>query len=295
MRAAAATLLPAFFFAVLLPTESFVFDQKLKPFTDLANLIEVQTEKRVDIGLDIREPKGGLSRLSINGLVFDLTKRVTNNINKNKNNSKQDFVKMPGYHGPRALLSGGLHALQSVREGTFISMAGPELVKPSHGCWEITWRDGAPCGSLLYGFEIERDYQRNDATLPKGTVYVSFSTWTAEGLEKARGVRDRKTEVARKALRQRDEEVEKMGEARNVFEKAVHYFRAMSAADVAYAIPSHSRLRNIPGKDEILHFDGDMHVSKTGRVWTQDLPWGKPVVLGSARMNSVDLLDLAAS
>jgi len=275
-------------FTVFLPlgTDSFVFDQKLAPFTELGKLIDVQTQKRVALGLDISEPKGQ-SRLSINGLVFDLTKSVKS--------LGHDFVKMPGYNGPRALLSGGLHALNNVREGTFTSMTGLELVKPSHGCWEITWRDGAPCGSLLYGFEIDQEYKRNDATLPKGTVYVSFSTWTSEGLEKARTIRDKKTEVAKKALRKRDEEVEKMGEASNVFQKAFHYFNAMSAADVAYAIPSYSRMRNIPGSDEIIHFDGDMHVSKKGRVWTQNLPWGKPIILGSARMNSVDMLDLATS
>jgi len=256
------------------------FDVKLKPVSDLGKLAEAQSEQRVSLSLDIAESKGGSSRLAINGIEFDLTKRVPSFEN-------EDFVKMPVSHGPFPQLSGGLHALTNIGVGSFTSMAGHEIVKLSKGCWELTWRDGAPCGSLLYGFEIDQDYKRNDATLPKGTVYISFSTWTTKGLKRAQKIKENKAECARKALQKRDEEVEKMTTARNVFEKAHHYFNAMSAADDAYSQPVNSRMRSVPNSDEVIEFEGDMHVSTKGKVWTQKLPVGKPIIVGAARMTSV--------
>lgn len=254
------------------------FDVKLKPVSNLGQLAEAQSEQRVSLGLDIVEPKGS-SRLAVKGIEFDHTKRVPS--------LENDFVEMPGSHGPFPQLSGGLHALTNVGVGSFASMEGHESVKLSKGCWEITWRDGAPCGSLLYGFEIDRDYKRNDATLPKGTVYVSFSAWTSKGLKRAQEIKENKAKCARKAMQKRDEEVEKMAKARNVFEKVHHYYNAMSAADDAYSQPLNSRMKNVPRSDEVIQFEGDLHVSTVGKVWTQNLPFGKPITLGAARMKSV--------
>jgi len=254
------------------------FDVKLRPVSDLDRLAESQGEQRISLGLDIAEPKSG-SRLAVNGIEFDITNRVPM--------LKNDFVKMPGSHGPFPQLSGGLYALTNLGVGTFTSMKGHEVVKLSKGCWEITWRDGAPCGSLLYGFDIDQDYKRNDATLPKGTIYVSFSTWTSKGLKRAQEIKENKAQCAKKALQKRDEEVEKMATAKNVFQKAHHYFNAMSAADDAYSQPSNSRMRNVPSSDEVIQFEGDMHVSTKGKVWTQNLPYGKPITLGVAHMKSI--------
>jgi len=254
------------------------FGVKMRPVSDLGKVAEAQNEQQISLGLDIAEPKGS-SHLAVNGIEFDLTKRVPS--------LENDFVKMPGSHGPFPQLSGGLHALTNIGVGTYTSMAGHETVKLSKGCWEIVWRDGAPCGSLLYGFEIDRDYKRNDATLPKGTVYISFSTWTTKGLKRAQEIKDNKAKCARKAMQKRDEEVEKMAKARNVFQKAHHYFNAMSAADDANSQPLSSRMKDVPSSDKVIHFEGDMHVSTMGKVWTQDLPFGKPILLGAARMKSI--------
>ena len=47
-------------------------------------------------------------------------------------------------------------------------MNGSENVNAMKGGWEIIWKKDAPAGSLVAGFEIDRDYQRNAATLEKG-------------------------------------------------------------------------------------------------------------------------------
>lgn len=216
--------------------------------------------------------------MAVNGMVFDLTNQTPS--------FKNDFVKMPGLHGPTPSLSGGLNALTTVQDGSFISMAGSEAVKTSNGCWEIVWRDGAPSGSLICGFEVDQDYMRNDATLPMGTVYISFNMWTSEGLKQAREHKDRTSKKANNALQKRREEIEKFRETTNFLEKARHYYNAMHAAE-AYSNQPTKKMNLVPSPDEVLHFEGDLQVSTKGTVWTQNLPGGKPITLGSARMKSV--------
>jgi hypothetical protein len=256
---------------------SFIFDKTSTPLSDLGRLVEAQSDQRFSVGLDIGKP-GDISRLAINDIVFDLTKRAPS--------FNDDFVKMPGMHGPKPSLSGGLNTLTTVQNGSFISMAGSEIVEPLKGCWEIIWRDGASSGSIVCGFEIDQDHKRNDATLPKGTVYVAFNTWTSEGLKQAQGIKERTTKHANNTLHKKHEELEKIAETNNVLQKVFHYYNAASAAEAYSRLPN-TRMKLVPTSDEVVHFEGDMYVSTKGQVWTQDLPTGMPIRLGIARMNSV--------
>jgi len=256
---------------------SFIFDKTSAPLSDLGHLVEAQTDQRFSVGLDIGKP-GDISRLAINDIVFDLTKRPPS--------FNDDFVKMPGMHGPKSSLSGGLNTLTTVKDGSFVSMAGSEIVKPLNGCWEIIWRYGAPSGSIVCGFEIDQDYKRNDATLPKGTVYIAFNTWSSEGLKQAQGIKERTTKRANDALHKKHEELEKMAETNNSLQKVLHYYSAASAAEAYSRLPN-ARMKLIPTSDEVIRFEGDLYVSTKGQVWTQDLPTGKPTILGTAKMNSV--------
>jgi len=256
---------------------SFIFEKTLAPLSDLGQLVEAQSDRRLSVGLDIGKP-GEISRLAINGFMFDLTKRAPSFDN--------EFVKMPGVHGLNPSLSGGLNMLTTVQDGSFISMAGNRIVKPLKACWEIIWRDGDPSGSILCGFEVDQDYKRNDAILPKGTVYVSFNTWTSEGLKRAQEIKERSTKRANSALNKKDEELSKMAETNNVLQKAFHYYNAMSAAE-DYSKEPVKRMEIVPNTNEVIHFEGDMYVSTKGQVWTQNLPTGKPVLLGRAGMKSV--------
>jgi len=257
----------------------FIFEKPVAPLTNLGQLVEAQSDRRLSVGLDIGKP-GDSSRLAISGLVFDLSKRAPS--------FNDDFVKMPGAHGPQPSLSGGLRTLTTVQEGSFISMAGSEAVKALKGCWEIIWRNGFPSGSIICGFEIDRDYKRNEATLPKGPVYVSFNTWTSLGLKEAQETKQRKTKKANDAENKKDEEIAKMKESNNVLHKALHYFNALSAAEECMNTkrPLQS-LNAVPSSDEIIHLEGDMYVSTKGCVWTKDNNSVKPIILGSAKLNSV--------
>ena len=247
------------------------------PLSGLGQLVEAQNDRRVEVGLDIGKPDD-TSRLAINGIVFDLTKNVPS--------SEKDSVKMPGLHGLQPSLSGGLYTLSIAQDGSFVSMAGTKSVKASKGCWEIIWRDGDPAGTLICGFEIDQDYKRNDATLPKGKVYISFNAWTSEGLKKAQNKKERSSERGNAALKKKDEEIAKMADTNNLLQKALHYYNAVRAAEEYYMEPN-TKMKSIPSTEEVVHFEGDLFVSTKGHVWTKNLPLGKQVILGTASMQSV--------
>mmetsp|Transcript_5772 Transcript_5772/g.14419 ORF Transcript_5772/g.14419 Transcript_5772/m.14419 type:complete len:279 (-) Transcript_5772:241-1077(-) len=256
---------------------AFIREKTAIPTRDLSQLVEAQCDQRLSLALDIGN-RNDISRLAIKGMEFDLTKQIPN--------SNDEFVKMPGVHGPKPSSSGGIKTLNIVQDGSFISMAGCETVKPMKGCWEIIWKEGAKSGSLLCGFETGKNYNRNDATLPQGIVYVSFNTWSSEGLKRAQELKERTSKRANGALQRKDEELAKMAETTNVFQKALHYYNALSAAEV-YARRPHARMELVPNTDQVAHFKEDMYVSTNGHVWTQELPSGKPSVLGTAKMQLI--------
>lgn len=255
----------------------FIFEKPMAPLSNLGQLVEAQSDRRLSVGLDIGKP-GDISRLAINGLVFDLSERAPS--------FNDDYVKMPGAHGPQPSLSGGLRTLTTIQEGSFISMAGSEVVKALKGCWEIIWKKGAPSGSIICGFETDRDYKRNEATLPKGPVYVSFNTWTSEGLKEAQESKQKISKLANDAENKAKEAMDKVKGTNNVIEKALHYFHALSAAEEKSKHPV-SNFKLVPSADEVIHLEGDMYVSTKGCVWTKDNNSVKPIILGSAKMNAV--------
>ncbi|VEU37576.1 unnamed protein product [Pseudo-nitzschia multistriata] len=254
---------------------AFIFE---KPLADIKKVVEAQHQERLSFGLNIGKP-GDISRLPIQGIEFDLTKHTPK--------STDDFVKMPGAHGPPQLryLSGGVHTLSVVSNGSFVSMAGSEIVEVLKGCWEIIWKDGDPSGSLLCGFEVDQDYKRNDAILPKGNVYVSFNAWTSEGLEQAQQRKTRIMKLATTALEKKQEELDMMKKTSNLIQKAIHFYNAINAVEDYTLLPVKT-VESIPDPDSVVHFKGDLFLSTKGMVWRRDDSNGKPTVIGNALMNS---------
>jgi hypothetical protein len=255
---------------------SFIFDSPLMPLNGLPQLVEAQYDRRISVALDIGKKKE-TSRLPINGIIFDLTKTTPS--------SGNEFVKMPGVNGPLPKLSGGIHGLNLVQDGSFVSMDGNTIVHAQKGCWEIVWKEGSPTGSLVVGFEIDQEYKRNEIALPKGKIYLSFSIWTREGLKEAQNNKERVLSLADVMLKEKDEELIKMTETGNVFEKVLHYYKAVSAVE-KYSMEPVKKMNMVPNEDEVVPFDGNSFVSTKGTVWTQDLPRGQPTIIGNASLKS---------
>jgi hypothetical protein len=193
----------------------------------------------------------------------------------------EDHVKMPGFHGPHPKLSAGLRRLNLVEEGSFISQMGQQFVKALNGCWELVWKEDSPAGNLICGFEVLEDATRNDATLPKGRVYLSFPIWTKETLEHMQNEKERILNLANLALAEKDEELAKMQQTGNLLMKALHYRNAYAAAEKYFMQPV-SRMKLVPSKDEVIPFQDDLLVTTTGTVWTKSFPNGKQKLLGAA-------------
>lgn len=261
--------------ALLLPLRGWAFISE-KPLSDLKRLVEAQDQKRLSFGLDIGNP-GDESRLAIDGIVFDLTKHAPTSTN--------DFVKMPGANGTPQLrsLSGGIHTLSVVNDGSFISMAGSNTVKTLKGCWEIIWRDGEPSGSFLCGFEVDQDYKRNDATLPKGIVYITFSAWTSESLKEEQDKKKQVADLATITLKKKREELDKISETNNLIQKALHYYNASNAAEQYSMLPI-AKMESVPGPADVIRLEGDLYISTKGTVWTQSQPNSNQIKLGNAQM-----------
>jgi hypothetical protein len=253
----------------------FIFPEPMSIKPGLSQLVDSQTEKRLNINLEIGT-KADKARLAVKGLVMDLFTNPTD----------YEHVPMPGVNGPHPKLSSGTRKLNLVKEGTFITSTGAEMVQTMKGCWEMVWRKDSPAGSLLCGFEVPKEYTRNDATLPKGRIYLSFPVWTKDTLAFARTEKDRILARAKECIDDKNAEMAKMQATGNFLEKAWHYRNAYAAAE-QYSLQPLRNVEMVPDKDEVIALQDDLFLTTKGTVWSKVLPRGKQVLLGSATLATV--------
>ena len=158
---------------------------------------------------------------------------------------------------------------------------GTKFVKALKGCWEMVWREEAPAGSLLCGFEIPEEYKRNTAILPKGRIYVSFPIWTKEGLRYAQEKKKEVMDKAKELLRLKDEELAKYSETKNPFMKALHYRNAFAHSADYLDLPK-KLYEHVPVDEDVVEIQDDLFLTTKGLVWAKNLPNGKQTLLGSA-------------
>lgn len=116
----------------------------------LQDLAKAQTDCKLDVRLDIGGYKDtyprapNTARLVLNGLKLDLlqTKAPTGT------------VELPGANGPHPQTSSGSREIRVDAEPFFIGMNGMEKVKLERGGWELLWRENAPAGALICGFDV---------------------------------------------------------------------------------------------------------------------------------------------
>ena len=262
-------ILVSIFIGIAPMAASFIFPESIKP--GLKQLIDAQTEKRLKINLEIGTKADDEVRLAVKGLVMDLFSNPTD----------YEHVPMPGVNGPNPKLSSDTRKLNIVKEGYFITSTGSEMVQTKKGCWEIVWRKDSPAGSLLCGFEVPKEYKRNDATLPKGRIYLSFPVWTKDTLAFAHAEKDRILAEAKKCIDDKNEEIAKMQATGNILEKAWHYRNACAAVE-KYSFQPLKSMEMIPDKDEVVALQDELFLTTKGTVWLKVLPYGKQVLLGSA-------------
>jgi len=238
---------------------------KTKPFESLSLILDIVDDKHQS-HLHIRDTK----------LEF------------HRGDAPEDHVAMPGINGPEPAVSSGALQLDVVDGGHFISMKGAENINLAHGCWEINWWKDAPAGALICGFEVMEDYKRNEAILPKGRTYLSFPMWDKKSLDFLRKKKAIIMEQADAALKQKDEEMSKMGETNNPIMKALHYRNAYAASTRYMDLPR-DRVATIPDEGEVMELPNGLFLTTKGLIWAKSkvpLRAGEQVLLGTANISN---------
>ena len=225
---------------------------------------EAPMKHRLSLNLDVGDHMNGGSRLSVSGIELELT-----NDNVVLGEGGTQHPSMPG--DPK--LSSGVRSLISTQPGTFIDMSGTQRVDlggigETHSCWEMTWSEFAPSGSLMMAFDCPKDYQRNDAVLPKGPLYVSFSVWSKIGLLIARKYQANAAKQAQEILQERKEEFQKLQSA-NIMMKPIHAKNMEKLEDAINQLMP--LLSEVPPEDsQVIELcDGKLFLGKRGMVFTK--------------------------
>jgi len=194
---------------------------------------------------------------------------------------------MPGVDGPHPELSTGAKALDVVRDGSFVSLQGTKHVSLLNGCWELVWKDGAPAGSLVCGFDLDEDVTRNDATLPKGRIYLSFPVWDQTSLTLAQLEKKERQDRASVFLADNSAEMEKFKDETNPLMKALHYRNAVAAINKFHDSGT-TYYKAVPEPNEVLELNEatKLFVTAKGLMWTKDGSFrsGRHALLGTVML-----------
>jgi hypothetical protein len=268
-------------------SSAFIFGEPMVRDPHLTEYLDRQsTEQKLKLHLDIGPRRNKNSntdpqpRMPITnfGLSLHKTKKT------GPPSSSFSPLKLPGAHGSHPQLSAGACELTVDRPGQFITIHGAQSIDVNQASWELVWKKDAQAGSLIMGFDIAHDYERNGITFPHGVVYVNFPVWSKEGLSVAREVKNKTIQRAKDALKDRDEEIVKMESTSNLLMKAWHYRNIYAAIETYSLLPIKHYNECIPEENEVIELPGELYLTTKGFCWTKDLPWGKEEVLGTAQL-----------
>ena len=242
-------------------TSGFLFDIFQPPMSvkpDLLQLTDKQSEKMLNVQLHVGDDEEG-PRMAIADLIIEL----------HHEHADYEHTSLPGADGRHHKLSSGHRRLEVLGKGHYVDLKGTQHVDMHKACWEMCWRKDKPAGTLICGFELAKDYRRNDAVLPKGEVFVSFPLWTRESLKIGQEEK-RKVELQLEAyLRERDEALRAFDETDNPIMKAIFIRQAFAATDKYNAVDHHT-LETIPFDHQVFPIQDDLLLTVKGLLWTRD-------------------------
>lgn len=246
-----------------------------------AEVLVGQYACRIDTVVNARFNVGLVSDqlFAIDGFQFQLCNDPLLSCTTSNNNAAAArlFVPLPGANGPRPKLSSGPHRIDVTNNGSFINLNGIQSVQLTHGAWELIWRDESPAGLLICGFHLDHDAIRNDHILPKGNLYLTFPVWSNDGL-KEKHVMKQIAEVKYKEYEsERNEQLVKLKETSNLFQKAMHFRQAAKAVEsmdntglhLLTNLPLNHELLDIGGTNDEDGGEGLLKMVKTGTLWSK--------------------------
>jgi hypothetical protein len=212
---------------------------------------------RLDVGVEQQ------ARMSITGLVLELKEETVSD--------EEKLVALPGADGPNARSSTGAMTLVVREEAYFIGMNGKQKVPLEHCCWEMVWREGAPSGVIVCGFDVPTEVKRNQASLPAGRLYLSFAVWTKVGLVDAQNHKVDVVNRARKHIKDKEDELVKMDSTSNPLKKAIHFRNAAEATE-RYQMQDmeRSRVQQVPEPEDVVPIKNDLLLATKGLAWSKE-------------------------
>jgi hypothetical protein len=208
---------------------------------------------------------------------------------RNTKISKQEaknYPGLPGTNGPNPKTSTGAKHLNIHREPSFIDMTGKQSMLLDNGCWELVWRDGSSAGNLICGLESPNTYQRNDATLPQGRLYLSFLVWTKETLAKAQTYKAEAEVRAKKYLHDKMDFLHKYEAEPNIFKKVMHYRKALEAAELFSLTKTYE---HVPLDSDTMVLQDDLILTTKGTVSSKQNVGGMFSHLGHTQLGTATI------
>jgi hypothetical protein len=128
---------------------------------------------------------------------------------------------------------------------------------------------GKPAGTLVCGFEVPQDYMRNEATLRKGRLFLSFPIWTASGLKTGQAEKRKVEARCEHLLEQHEEALYQADLTDNPIMKAFHLQSADAAAE-RYDLQPHETLELIPEDHQVMKLQDDLLLTTGGIIWSKE-------------------------
>jgi hypothetical protein len=243
---------------------------------DLLKITDRQEDKKLNLQLHIGQEQGG-PQMTVTKMVIELHHEPAD----------YEHASLPGADGPQKQLSCGHRRLEVLSEGSFINLEGTQKVQTDKGCWEMCWRKGKPAGTLICGFELPQDYIRNEASLPMGTIFLSFPLFTEEGLKIGQEEKGKIEHQLDRFLHERDEALEAYDMTNNPVMKALHLRNAFVALE-KHSDADHITIESIPDDDEVMHLQDDLLLTTKGLIWSKDGDFhsGENTILGLATIST---------
>lgn len=131
------------------------------------------------------------------------------------------------------------------------------------------WREGAPAGVIVCGFNLDGDVKRGDATLPKGRVYLSLPVWTRDGLTDKQAYKAEKIAEAEQHKIDQAADIAKMQATSNPLMKALHFRNAVAASEKISNSGVKGLVAAVPDDEDVMPIGKDLVMCTKGTVWTK--------------------------
>ena len=148
------------------------------------------------------------------------------------------------------------------------SIRGQQTVELHDGVCEMIWRDNSSAGLIICGFHLHKDAVRNDAKLDKGIIYMSWPVWSSDELQNQQKRKAKAEKKYDKFQLERDTQLEKMNDTRNILQKALHFRNAAAATEQMDYTGLHYMV-DIPSKDDVVEIGNGLQMVKSGTIWSK--------------------------